>query len=126
MTDTPQLRPLGDALGMEALGIDLSKPLDAATINWIEAAFAEHPVLVFRNQNLDAGTLYDFARHFGIPQKHILERYRHPERPEVSFVSNVKDGKIDYVANKRANAWHADETYNPVLPRLAILHAKEV
>ncbi|HEX3953827.1 MAG TPA: TauD/TfdA family dioxygenase [Stellaceae bacterium] len=126
MTNTPQLRALGEALGMEAIGIDLSKPCDAATIRWIEEAFAEHPVLVFRNQDLDAAALYDFARHFGVPQKHILERYRHPARPEISFVSNVKEGRIDYVANKRATAWHADETYNAVLPKLAILHAKEV
>ena len=31
MNDTPQLRPLGDALGMEAIGIDLSKPCDAGS-----------------------------------------------------------------------------------------------
>ena len=73
----PQLRPLGEALGTEALGIDLSKPLAPETVRWIEAAFAEHPVLVFRNQDLDARALYNFARNFGIPQKHILERYRH-------------------------------------------------
>ena len=43
-----QLRPLGTALGTEMLGVDLSKPLDAGTFKEIEAAFAEHPVLVFQ------------------------------------------------------------------------------
>ena len=43
MTQTPQLRALGAALGTEALGIDLSKPLEADTFAWIGAAFAEHP-----------------------------------------------------------------------------------
>ena len=37
---TPELRPLGKALGTEALDIDLSQPLDAATFAWIERAFA--------------------------------------------------------------------------------------
>ncbi len=46
---TPELRPLGEALGTEALGVDLSK-LDDVTFAWIEQAFAEHPVLVFRDQ----------------------------------------------------------------------------
>ena len=50
MTSALQLRPLGEALGTEALGIDLSQPLDDATFAWVEQAFAEHPVLVFRNQ----------------------------------------------------------------------------
>jgi len=46
-----ELRRLGEALGTEAIGIDLAKPLDAETFAWIEDAFAEHPVLVFREQD---------------------------------------------------------------------------
>jgi alpha-ketoglutarate-dependent taurine dioxygenase len=52
MTQAPQLRALGAALGTEVLGIDLSKPLEAGTFAGIQAAFAEHPVLVFRDQDL--------------------------------------------------------------------------
>ena len=52
MTQAPQLRPLGAALGTEALGIDLAKPLEEGTFAWIQGAFAEHPVLVFRDQDL--------------------------------------------------------------------------
>ena len=54
MTTTPHLRPLGETLGTEALGIDLSKPLDEATSAWVVRAFAENPVLVFRDQDLGA------------------------------------------------------------------------
>lgn len=57
MTNERQLRPLGDTLGTEALGIDLSKTLDAAEFDWIARAFAVHPVLVFREQNLTATEL---------------------------------------------------------------------
>jgi taurine dioxygenase len=45
-----ELRPLGDALETEMLGVDLSKPLDEETFAAIKSAFAEHPVLVFREQ----------------------------------------------------------------------------
>jgi hypothetical protein len=38
MTQIPQLRPLGPALGTEALGIDLSKPLAEDTF-----ACSAHP-----------------------------------------------------------------------------------
>src|SRR5882762_7966399 len=65
MTSSPQLRPLGEPLGTEALGIDLSRPLDEATFAWIGRAFAEHPVLVFRDQNLGAAELAAFGRWFG-------------------------------------------------------------
>ena len=65
MTQAPQLRALGAALGTEAVGIDLSKPLDATTFAWIEATFAEHPVLVFRDQDLGAPELAAFGRQIG-------------------------------------------------------------
>ena len=127
MEDVRELRPLGQALGTEALGIDLSNPLDNETFAWIAHAFAEHPVLVFRDQNLGAAELAAFGRRFGVPRKHALVKYRHPEHEEVSWLTNVEpDGKIDWYGVKRATCWHTDSTYEPELPLLAILHAKEV
>src|SRR6266581_2880428 len=123
----PQLRPLGEALGTEALGIDLSQPLDDKTFAWIEDAFAEHPVLVFRGQDLRAAELAAFGARFGKPRRHSLVNYRHAEYPEVSWLTNVgADGKIDWFGVKRATDWHTDSPYEDVLPRLAILHAREV
>src|SRR5215831_8555062 len=104
---TPELRPLGKALGTEALGIDLSRPLDEASFAWIARAFAEHPVLVFRDQHLDAAHIAAFGRCFGVPRKHALVKYRHAEYPEVSWLTNVEeDGKIDWYGVKRATDWH--------------------
>jgi taurine dioxygenase len=127
MTLSPQLRPLGDHLGMEARGIDLSKPLDDATFAWVADAFANHPVLVFREQNLGAAELAAFGRRFGVPRKHALMKYRHADHEEVSWLTNMEeDGKIDWYGVKRATEWHTDSTYEDELPLLAILHAKEV
>jgi len=127
MINSPQLRPLGESIGTEALGIDLSRPLDDATFAWIKRTFAEHPVLVFRDQNLGAGELAAFGRRFGAPRMHALVKYRHAEHPEVSWLTNVEgDGKVDWYGVKRATDWHTDSTYEPALPILAILHAKEI
>jgi len=124
---TPELRPLGKALGTEALGIDLSTPLDEATFAWIEKAFAEHPVLVFRDQRLEAADIAAFGRRFGVPRKHALVKYRHAEFPEVSWLTNVEEGGgIDWYGVKRATDWHTDSTYEEKLPLLAMLHALEV
>jgi alpha-ketoglutarate-dependent taurine dioxygenase len=124
---TPELRPLGEALGTEALGIDLSRPLDGPTAAWVKDAFAAHPVLVFRDQDLGAGELSVFGRLFGTPRKHALMKYRHAEHEDVSWLTNVEaDGKVDWYGVKRATDWHTDSTYEDRLPLLAILHAKEV
>jgi alpha-ketoglutarate-dependent taurine dioxygenase len=127
MTNSPQLRPLGETLGTEALGIDLSRPLDEATSAWVVRAFAEHPVLVFRDQDLGAAELAAFGCRFGTPRMHALVKYRHADHPEVSWLTNVEeDGKVDWYGVKRATDWHTDSTYEDDLPLLAILHAKEV
>ena len=127
MTVALSLRPLGKALGTEIVGVDVSRGLDDATFEWIERAFAEHPVVVFRNQHLEAADLAAFGARFGRPQPHILEQYRHPDHPDVSYITNVdKAGGIDRFGVKRASTWHTDETYEDALPRLAILHALEV
>ena len=127
MTVTLSLKPLGNALGTEVVGVDLSRGLDGATFERIEQAFAEHPVLVFRNQRLGAAALAAFGARFGRPQPHVLEQYRHPEHAQVSYITNVdKNGGIDRFGVTRASSWHTDETYEDALPRLAILHALEV
>src|SRR5215218_4208995 len=89
MTANLQLCPLGKTLGTEVLGIDLSDPLDPTKFTWIAHAFAEHPVLVFRDQILDAGALAAFGRRFGTPRQHALIKYRHAEHPDVSWLTNV-------------------------------------
>jgi taurine dioxygenase len=127
MNNSPQLRPLGDTLGTEALGVDLSSPVDEATFTWIRRAFAEHPVLVFRNQDLGAADLAAFGRRFGTPRVHALVKYRHAEHPEVSWLTNVEEGgKVDWYGVKRATDWHTDSTFEDDPPILAILHAKEI
>jgi taurine dioxygenase len=121
-----ELRPLGQALGTEALGIDLAR-LDDEEYSWIEHAFAEHPVLVFREQNLGAPELAAFGRRFGRPRPHSLVKYRYPGHPDVSYLRNVDEaGKVDWFGVKRATDWHSDATYEEELPLLAILHALEV
>ena len=126
MPASPSLRPLGDALGTEAVGVDLTR-LDDRSFAWIENAFAEHPVLVFREQNLDARHIAAFGRRFGTPRPHALVGYRYPGVPEVSWLRNVDDaGKIDWYGVKRATDWHTDSTFEPELPLLAMLHALEV
>jgi taurine dioxygenase len=122
----PQLRALGEALGTEALGVDLAR-LDDDTFAWVRDAFAAHPVLVFRDQRLDAHQIAAFGRRFGRPKIHSLVSYRHEAVPEVSWLRNVDgDGNVDWYGVKRATDWHTDSTYEDELPLLAMLHALEI
>jgi len=127
MTKSPHSRPLDAALASESISIDQSKPHEDGIFAWIQGVFAEHPVLVFRDQDLSAPELAAFGRRFGTPRRHALIKYRHADCPEVSWLTNVDEtGKTDWYGVKRATDWHTDSTYEDTLPLLAMLHAKEV
>jgi taurine dioxygenase len=127
MLDTLSLVPLGPSIGAEASGIDLSRPLAEGDVKWIAAALAEHAVLVFRQQKLDAAQLGTLGRRFGVPKPHFLEGYKRSDFPEVSMVTNLDaEGNVSTFGMQRASTWHTDETYNETPPKLAILHGLEI
>ena len=120
-------RPLGDALGLEVTGVDLSAPIPESVFDEIKEHFWRNPVLVFRDQDLDAHKVAAVGRRFGPLQLHVLVDYRHEEVPEVSWLTNVKkDGSLDALGYKRATTWHSDGTFEERPPAVAILHAREI
>src|SRR2546422_6046292 len=124
MSMTLALRPLGTALGTEVVGVDVSRPFDTATLEWVDRAFAEHPVLVFRDQRLGPEELAAFGAQFGRPQPHILEQYRHPDRVDVSYITNVdKNGGAAPVGGIRPPTPHTRQTSKGGLPPPGILPA---
>jgi hypothetical protein len=124
MTRAPQLRPLGAALGTEALGIDLSTPPDADTFAWIHAAFAEHPVLVFRDQDLGAP-----ASRASDPLGEARDEVEHPEivafdvplvRLELRERPSADDERQAVVRRpRREGAVRSDDYYTAVIQTIA-------
>ena len=49
-----EIRRIGPSAGVEALGVDLSKPVSDAARSTLNQAFIEHSVLVIRGQTLTA------------------------------------------------------------------------
>ena len=88
MSPIPTLHPLGKTLGTEALGINLATALDAPTIAWIQQSFAEHPVLVFRNQDIGAndGSQYRSPQGSGAPRSR-RDRLRGSNGPSPAYRS---------------------------------------
>jgi taurine dioxygenase len=59
------IHPTGAALGAEIRDIDLRTPCDAETLVALRAAWLDHLVLVFRDQNITEDDQIRFAEHFG-------------------------------------------------------------
>jgi taurine dioxygenase len=105
-------RPLAP-FGAE-VGIDLSRPLDAADREALRQLFARDGLLVFRGLALDMEAQCEFCRIFGPVIDSPYENF---------FVSNVrKDGHLGAIELQ----WHNDVPYLPKPYLAAALHAVEV
>ena len=107
--------PLTTVLGAEITGVDLSAPLDVATIDGIRQALLAHKVLVFRKQTLDPASQGAVAERFGELTP------AHPVEPSVDGHPEILS--LDSEDGARADVWHSDLTFQECPPLGAMLHA---
>jgi taurine dioxygenase len=113
------IHPLTPTIGAVIGNVDLSKPLDDATIAAIRAALLAHKVIFFEDQHITPVQHRDFAARFG-------ELHTHPLYPGVAdapelFILDHHDG------NPTDNdAWHTDVTFIETPPLGALLYAKQL
>lgn len=113
-----KLAPMTVNIGSEVDGVDLGK-LDDATFAGIEEALVDRKVLVFRDQDIDAGDLVEFGLRFG--DLDISPATDHlPDHPEVAVLDNGPD-KPPYV-----DYWHMDTSYRECPPLGSILRAVDI
>jgi taurine dioxygenase len=128
---TIRVRKIGDALGAEVSGVDLSRPLAASLFDEVRHAWLEHLVIRFRDQQLSDPQLLAFSRHFGDldpPGPNPYGKPFLPDHPEMNVISNIKadDGAPIGGLGDGEATWHADMTYVARPPIAAILYALEV
>ncbi len=106
--------------GVEVQGIDLSQPLQQDVVDTLSNTLANHCVLFFRNQKLDAVQQKELGRNFG--KLHIHPAYPrvikdHPEVMEIYADENSK--------NIAGEMWHSDVSCDEEPPLGTILYMIE-
>jgi taurine dioxygenase len=115
-----QVRPLAGALGAQVSGADL-RDLDDATFGEIHAAWLDHQVLFFRDQDLSPDQHKAFGQRFGTLQVHPFLHSRAEEgHPEIVVLESSE--KMPVVAD----GWHTDVTFSQTPPMASILRGVEV
>jgi taurine dioxygenase len=114
-------RPMTGSFGADIHGLDLSQPLDGATTAAIEAAFAKHLVLAFRDQQLIVDQLEAFALQFGSfgDTPFITPLDDHP-----NVLAVVREA--DEAGALFGGSWHSDWSFQPAPPSATILYGHEV
>lgn len=120
MADEFKTRWLGDAIGAEITGIDLSQPLSDAADARIGRLLAERGVLFFRDQAIEPAAHAAFAARFG---EATVGKYVDavPGFPKMTEVSKAED-QVDNIGG----GWHADQTFHDQPPWATILVAREL
>lgn len=108
-----------EGVGAEITGVDL-RHLSDAEDQQIKAAFADHGVIFFRDQNLSETDHIKMAERFG---EININRFfaAHPDYPKIAMVAKDVDDKDNI-----GGGWHTDHSYD-VEPALgSILVAREL
>jgi taurine dioxygenase len=123
-------RELTPLVGAEILDVDL-RDVSASSQDSINAAFARHGALLFRNQKISDDDLLVFSRALGDldpPPNQENGRLSPPGYPDIYVVSNVLDtagAPIGALGSGEA-VWHTDMSYLDIPPFASMLYALEI
>jgi alpha-ketoglutarate-dependent 2,4-dichlorophenoxyacetate dioxygenase len=122
------IRRLSDVAGAEIKGVDLAQPLSDALRDAALDAFAEHHVLVFRNQDLTGDAQFAMTERFGEPENHVFSTANGRKSPKVHVVNNLDaSGKPSSRPFTFGSFfWHTDKSYHAVPSFATFLHAREL
>lgn len=130
------VQPITPAFGAEVGDVALGKPLAAADLADIRAAFTKYAVLVFPDQQFDDDSQLDFARNFGPLESTVFKaRKDHKLRlhENMADVGNLDaENKILAADNRQRlynlgnRLWHTDSSFKRLPAYCSMLHARSI
>ena len=107
------LRPAENGFARIVEGIALHERPDGETRGALDAALAEHGVLVFRRQALSEAELVEAASWFGALELIVREDWASKYQPEITYISNMRNPNGDTIGGigQGELAWHTDQSY---------------
>jgi len=123
-----KISQLSTAVGVEIIGVDLSKPISTAQFMPIREAFLDHSVIVFRGQSLTSNQLVAFSNLWGPSEPYgaTVGEFLMPGQPEVLLLSNIVENGKAVGAQDAGRYWHTDGSYVRKPAWGSLLYAREV
>ena len=118
------ITPLTDHTGAEVIGLDFTQPIDTENRAVLRRAFAEHHVLVMREQRFTPDQFKAAVELFGEVQPHDKKEHHVPGHPGVDYVSN--DEIVDGRRIIPGETFHTDHSNHPRPPKATTLFAVEL
>ena len=134
-----EIIPTGKAVGAEIRGVDLSQTLSKGVVEKLTNAWAEHLVLLYRDQDLKDENIVTLSGYFGGHQPAGARQARRQAGIKDAGKGSSTDMRINYVSNlddegnptqhnrgigSHEIRWHSDNTYVEVPPTGTLLWAE--
>ena len=119
---TLTLTKLSEHTGIEATGVDLTKPVDADTRARLNQAFTDHSVLVVRDQQMDPHQVLEAVQLIGEVFIQHNTRFALPECPSIHYISN-QDKFPDGTRYIPGEGYHTDHSNDARPPKSTVLFA---
>jgi len=123
---TIEIKPLPNTIGVEVLGLDLSKDIDSDTADRLYTAWQSAGIMLFRSIGTTPERQLNLSRVFGELEVHPIENIRLEDYPELIWLAN-KDATsaplyyYDDVPTVSRIPWHSDLVYTTTPNRGALL-----
>ncbi|WP_374442039.1 TauD/TfdA dioxygenase family protein [Stella sp.] len=124
------LRKLHPLFGVEILGVDVARPMTEAEFRPIRAAFEEHGLLLFRDQDLDDETQVAFSEHFGPLEKTISANpaggtlFARQSNLDIRTGETIPPEDRRMIYQKANYLWHSDSSYKAVPSLCSLLSGR--
>ena len=118
-----RIEKISDILGARIEGVDLANPLADEVFSVVEDALHAHGFIVFAGQTLTAPQFVEFSRRWGRPEPHVIDRFHHPEDPNILMLSNVHRNGQPIGLVDAGTYFHTDYSYLEVPARCTMLYA---
>lgn len=123
----PSTRPICDAIGFVIDGVDLSKPLDSKTFEFIEETWHEGLIILFRNQKIDEFDQVRFCERFGDLAGVLNKHNGRGGHPSVMYISNIREnGELIGALPDGEMFFHSDQCYVEKPAKATMLYAMEI
>ena len=139
--DDVEVVPTGAAVGAEVRGLDFAQKVPKEVAVRVNEVWAQHKVLLLRNQFLDKSSLYQAAEVLGGVQETGSRAMnlkagwkegtaRISDFPGISYISNLDENGEPVLRTKGSGSleigWHTDNSYMQDPPMGSLLNAVEV
>ncbi len=120
-----QITPLGETIGAEVTGIDLSSPISDADRQSLNRALVDHVALAIRDQDYTPADFVAAAGVFGQPMAQNFSDFNLPDEPLINIVSSKHtDNRGKRIL--RGSSWHTDHTNRECPPKCTVLYAVQL